>query len=169
MSEVLMVVPQTMFRDEEYAEPRRAFDERGARVTVASTDAGACVGRFGLVVEADISMADVDGTRYDAIVFVGGRGAADLFDDANAHRLARDAFGAGSVVGAICIAPSILARAGLLDGRRATAYRDQMDDLLAHGADWTGELVTVDAPFVTGNGPEAATEFGKAVVRLARL
>jgi protease I len=169
MSEVLMVVPQTMFRDEEYAEPRRAFDERGTRVTLASKAAGACTGRFGLVVEADISIAVADGASYDAVVFVGGRGAADLFDDTDAHRLAREATDAGAVVGAICIAPSILARAGLLDGRRATAYRDQMDDLLAHGADWTGELVTVDAPFVTGNGPEAATEFGKAVVRLAKL
>jgi protease I len=169
MSEVLMVVPQTMFRDEEYAEPRRAFDERGARVTLASKAAGTCAGRFGLAVDADIAIEDADGAGYAAVVFVGGRGAADLFDDPDAHRLAREAADAGAVVGAICIAPTILARAGLLDGTRATAYRDQKDELVAHGADWTGELVTVDAPFVTGNGPEAATEFGAAVARLAKL
>jgi protease I len=169
MSEVLMIVPQTMFRDEEYSEPRRIFDEHDATVTLASGSPGPCVGRFGLVVDADVAVADVEPGAYDVVVFVGGRGAAEFFDDAVAHRVARDAADAGAVVGAICVAPSILARAGLLRGRRATAFRDQEDDLVAHGATWTGGAVTVDPPFVTGNGPEAATEFGEAVARLAKM
>jgi protease I len=122
-----------------------------------------------LVVDADVAIAEVDGGAYDVVVFVGGRGSADLFDDADAHRIAREAVAADTVVGAICIAPSILAHAGLLGGRRATAYRDQKGDLVAHGATWTGEQVTVDPPFVTGNGPEAAAAFGDAVARLAKL
>jgi protease I len=169
MSAVLMVVAPDTFRDEEYAEPRAVFDERGAAVTVASVDPGSCAGRFGLLVEADIALADADGTAYDAVVFVGGAGSQVFFDDPDAHRVAIEARDAGSVVSAVCIAPSILARAGLLVGRRATSFATQHDDLTHHGALWTGQRVTADAPFVTGSGPEAAREFGEAVADLASL
>lgn len=169
MSEVLMVVAPVTFRDEEYAEPKSVFEGRGAHVTTASVAPGPAVGRFGLHATADIALADADPADYDAVVFVGGGGAEVFFDDEAAHRLARGAFDAGRVVAAICIAPSILARAGLLAGRSATAFESQEDDLVDHGAHWTGHTVTVDAPFVTGNGPGAAHEFGEAVADLAGL
>ncbi len=70
---------------------------------------------------------------------------------------------AGKIVAAICIAPSVLAHAGLLRGVRATAFSSQHDDLLAHGALWTGDPVTVDGAIITGNGPSAARDLGMAV------
>ena len=67
------------------------------------------------------------------------------------------------LLAAICIAPTTLAHAGLLDGVRATAFPDREDDLRAHGAVWTGAPVTVDGRIITGNGPEAAADFGEAI------
>jgi protease I len=169
MPAVLMVIAPETYRDEEYAHPKEVFERRGARVVTASTRPGVCTGRFGLTAVADIALADAAATDYDAVVFVGGGGAEVFFDDEAAHALAREALDAGRVVAAICIAPTILARAGLLTGRRATSFSSQASELRERGVLWTGDTVTTDPPFVTGNGPEAAYAFGEAVADLAGL
>ena len=163
MKSVLMVIAPETFRDEEYAHPKEVLETRGARVVTASSHTGTCRGKLGMEAEATVTVADSDARDYDAVVFVGGAGAATYFDDPDAHRIARTALETGRVTAAICIAPSILAHAGLLEGRRVTAFESQHDDVVAHGAQWTGEPVTVDGLIITANGPEAASGFGEAI------
>lgn len=167
--DIVMVIAPAVFRDEEYAEPKRILESRGATVVTASTIPGEAVGKLGLKAQATLSVADAAARQWDAVVFVGGAGAKVFFDDADSHRLALNAAENGSVVSAICIAPSTLARAGLLRGIRATAFPSQEDDLIAHGALWTGAPVTVDGRIVTGNGPESAAAFGTALADLLGL
>lgn len=164
-----MVIAPEVFRDEEYAEPKRVLESRGATVVTASVIPGECIGKLGMRVLADISVADAASRDWDAVLFIGGAGSAIYFDDAAAHRLARRAAGGTGVLAAICIAPSTLAHAGLLRGVRATAFASQQGDLVAHGAMWTGESVTTDGRLVTGSGPEAATEFGGTIGDLLGL
>lgn len=166
MSRVLMVIAQDAFRDEEYARPKSVLEAAGHDVVTASFHRGPASGKLGMEAFADIALEDAAGDEWDAVVFVGGAGASAFFDDAHAHKLARDTSDRGSIVAAICIAPSTLARAGLLEGVPATAFASQRDDLVAHGAVWTGDEVTVYGRIVTGNGPDAATAFGEAVARL---
>lgn len=163
MATVVMVIAPRMFRDEEYDHPKQVFEQHGFDVTTASTQPGETVGKLGMVATAETSVADAAKRDWDAVVFVGGAGASVFFDDPDAHALARKVANAGGVVSAICIAPSTLAHAGLLDGVHATAFPSQEGDLRAHGAIWTGEPVSMDERIVTGNGPEAATAFGRAV------
>jgi protease I len=158
-----MVIAPEVFRDEEYAHPKQVLELKGADVTTASTRAGTCHGKLGMAAEASVALTDVLANDYDAVVFVGGGGAEVYFDDLRAHELARDALAQGKVVGAICIAPSILARAGLLAGVRATAFPSQRDDLVAHGARWSDGPVEVDGAIITANGPDAAHDFGLAL------
>lgn len=169
MADVVMVIAPRVFRDEEYAVPKQILEERGACVVTASVSPGECIGKLGLRAEAEISVADAAKRAWDAVIFVGGAGASVYFDDEAAHELARRAARDGAVLSAICIAPSTLAHAGLLDGVRATAFPSQEDDLRDHGALWTGEEVTADELIVTGNGPEAAAEFGEKVGDLLGL
>ena len=166
MPRSLFVIAPTTFRDEEYLEPRRILRDAGIEVVTASVAPGRCVGRFGAEATAEVAVKDVDGADYDAVVFVGGGGASVYFDDPEAQRVAREANAAGRLVAAICIAPSTLARAGLLKGVRATAFPSQRDDLVAHGALWTGADVETDGLIVTASGPEAATAFGRRLVEL---
>lgn len=163
MPDVVMVIAPEMFRDEEYAEPRRVLESRGAAVVTASVAPGECIGKLGMRALAEISVNDAGSRDWDAVVFVGGPGSAIYFDDEAAHRLARRAAGGTGVLAAICISPSTLAHAGLLSGVRATAFASQEGDLVTHGAVWTGEPVTTDGRIVTGNGPEGATEFGETI------
>lgn len=163
MKTVLMVIAPVNFRDEEYAHPREVLERRGARVVTASTRTGTCEGKLGMRAEATLSVAEADATDYDAVVFVGGAGSQVFFDDPYAHALARAARVNKRLLGAICIAPSILARAGLLSGWPATAFPSQQEDLEKHGAVWTGEPVTAEGLVITANGPEAARDFGIAI------
>ncbi|HET6498868.1 MAG TPA: DJ-1/PfpI family protein [Coriobacteriia bacterium] len=163
MKSVLMVIAPEGFRDEEYAHPTEVLERRGAHVTTASVRPGMCVGKLGMTVEATLSVTEADALDFDAVIFVGGPGARVYFDDPYAHALARAARVNRRVLAAICIAPSILARAGLLRGWPATAFETQKADLEEHGAIWTGEPVTVSGFVITANGPEAASDFGEAV------
>lgn len=169
MKTVLMVIAPDQFRDEEYAQPREVLEGRGATVVTASLAPGPCRGKLGMMARAEVALAEADPYAYDAVILVGGAGAQMFFDDPDAHRLVRTMLSNGRVVAAICIAPSILARAGLLDGVCATAFSSQEDDLRTHGATWTGAPVQVDGAIITANGPAAARDFGMTIADVLGL
>ncbi len=169
MASVLMVIAPEVFRDEEYDHPKQALESRGATVTTASTRAGACHGKLGMIAEATHALAEARAADYDAVVFVGGGGAEVFFDDQAAHALACEMHALDRVVAAICIAPSVFARAGLLRGVHATAFPSQRDDLIAHGALWSTGPVEIDGRIITANGPDAARDFGLAIADALRL
>ena len=166
MTKVLMVIAPKIFRDEEYAEPKRILEAHGVAVKTASTAPGECIGKLGMRATATVSIAEAAQSDWDAVVFVGGGGAEVFFDDTDAHLLARRQVEQDRLLAAICIAPSTLAHAGLLEGTRATAFASQESDLRNHGAIWTGDPVTVDGKIVTANGPEAAARFGETLATL---
>jgi protease I len=58
-----------------------------------------------------------------------------------------------------------LANAGVLSGRRATVFSSEAGKLKAKGAEYTGAKVERDGKIITGSGPEAAEEFGRAIVK----
>jgi protease I len=160
---VVMVVAQRDFRDEELLKPKALLEKAGARVTVASSSLEPAMGALGAKVTPDVLLKDVDADAYEAVVFIGGPGAKEYWDDRIAHALARAGVEQGKVVAAICLAPVTLANAGLLDGKKATVWRTESGRLRAQGAQYTGTDVEVDGRLITSNGPEAAEDFGKAI------
>ena len=57
MTTALMVIAPTVFRDEEYAEPKRVLEAHGVDVTTASVAPGECIGKLGMRATATISVA----------------------------------------------------------------------------------------------------------------
>jgi protease I len=165
---IVMVIPCQDFRDEELEIPRRVFLKKGAEVTVASTAKSGCKGMKGADVDPDVLLEDVVADDYYAMVFVGGSGSTAYYDDEQALELAREADKQGLVIGAICLAPGILAEAGILEGKHATAYDapEAREALEQGGASYTGGKVTVDGVIVTANGPEAAQPFAEKLVEM---
>jgi len=169
MKNVLIVIAKEGYQDVELAGTRKGLDDAGFSITVASTEAGPCTGKFGGSINAEIALRDVVVSRFDRIAFIGGPGAAKLVQDFDALNVARVAAKADMIVGAICIAPTILAAAGVLRGKRATVHDtdgEQERFITKHGATYTGEPVTVDGKIVTANGPDAAEEFGRMLASL---
>jgi len=161
---VLMVIAPKDFRDAEYTEPRKIIEDNGAEVEVASIQSGTSIGAEGTVVQIDLTVSEVNIEDYDAVVFVGGPGMVQIINDESLQVLAKKFFAAGKLTTAICVAPAILAKAGVLSGRQATAWSGVKSDLENSGAVFTGEAVTVDDNIITASGPAAAREFGEKIV-----
>ncbi|MEK6796720.1 MAG: DJ-1/PfpI family protein [Spirochaetota bacterium] len=160
---VLVVAPKN-FRDEEYFEPKKIFLAAGHKVVTASSGLSPAQGKLGGTADIDLLFTEIDATKFDIVVFVGGPGVVVYWDDWRAQALAKLFIENGKPVAAICSAPVILAKAGVLNGRRATCFPGDADKLKAAGAIVSEKSVEVDGSIITGNGPEASKEFGKAIV-----
>ncbi len=163
---VALVIAAKTFRDEEYQIPKNILERMGIKVITVSTTLGLAEGKLGLKVQPDILLPELAGKKLDALIFIGGGGSSQYFEDKTAHELAWNFYNQGKIVGAICIAPVILANAGLLKDRKATVFPDGSDKLQAGGAIYTGSMVEVDGRIITGCGPEAAEKFGNELVKL---
>jgi len=163
---VVMVIAKNKFRDEEYLEPRKILKDAGAAITVASSSLNESVGMQGLKVKPDVLIGDVKEEDFNGIVFVGGGGAKEYFDSPVAHKLARSFFDHGKLTSAICIAPAVLANAGLLKGKKATAFPSSLPILKAKGAILSSDNAVVDGSIVTAVGPEAGKKFGQELVKV---
>lgn len=164
---VLILIAPENFQDTEYQVPRDYFLQQGAQVFVASSKREA-MGKYGLRVTVDISLdqAEQECADYDAVVVVGGSGVRQYFENPAAKNLCRSTLAAGKVLAAICAAPGLLAHAGVLRDRTATSHESEADTLRQFGAQYTGNVVTIDGNIVTANGPDAAQEFGEKIATL---
>ena len=168
---ILFVIAQEGFQDHEYGKPKEILEEAGYEIITGSQEIGKCKGAFGLEVEATIALSEVNVDEYVAVLFVGGPGAYVYQHDVQAHLTIQEAINRGKVLGAICIAPTILAYAGVLEGKKATVWNQdgkQQEVLEKNGATFVDEPVVVDGKIITANGPPAAEEFGKKVLEVLK-
>ena len=168
---IAMVIAFKDFRDEEYFKPRQIFEAAGADVKTASNEKGKAMGADGGEVEVDLLVKDLNPADFDAVVFIGGPGALQYLDNEDSYRLAQETISQGKLLTAICIAPAILAKAGVLEGKKATVWTSSMDKsavkiLEDNGAIYQDELVVADGKIITAVGPTAAEAFGMKVVEV---
>lgn len=169
LGKILMIIAPKDFRDEEYLIPHQVFNQGGFEVEVASKEVTEAIGMFNTKVKIDKDISQVNLDDYQGIVFVGGKGASIYFNDPIALNLAKKSFAKGKVIGAICIAPSILANAGILKNKKATAYPTEQSNLNQQGALYTNEAVTIDDKIITGQGPKAAQEFAEKILSALQI
>jgi protease I len=166
---LLLAIAPEGFRDEELDTPKRVFEESGIDVDIASTKPGRCTGMLGAVVETDLTFDDVDPDDYAGIVVVGGVGSQKhLWESKRLIALVRTFFEQRKVVAAICLAPVVLARAGILQGRQATVYPSPaaIREMRSAGADLQDLPVIADRQVVTANGPGAAAQFAGTIITI---
>ena len=166
MGKVLMIIPPERFRDEELFQTREELINAGHNITIASTHMGICCGSRGGEAEAEITLEAVSVKDYDGVVFVGGGGSKLLFNNPTAQGIARDMFQQGKVVAAICLAPVILAKAGILQNKKATVVGTEAKTIGDLGAIYMGPGVYTDGKIVTGNAPKASHLFGKTIAEV---
>jgi protease I len=168
----VMVIAFRDFRDAEYFVPKEILEEAGIEVKTASNKLGTAIGADGGDTKVDLLVSQINVSDFDAIIFVGGPGCLDALDNEESYRIAREAVSQNKVLAAICISPVILARAGVLRGKRATVWNDfvksQAKILKREGAIFEDKPVVVDGKIVTANGPEAAKDFGEAILSLLK-
>lgn len=162
---VVMIIASNNFRDEELLKPKEVLERNGVAVTVASSSLNESTGMLGAKIKPDILFININVADYDAVIFVGGSGATEYWDNPTAHKISKDAYSAKKIVGAICIAPVTLAKAGLLKDKKATTYSSTVNDLKSAGAKYTGADVEKDGNIITASGPAVAQEFGETILK----
>lgn len=182
---VLMLVAEGFYAPE-YFVPRKAFEERGYQIVVAT--------RYALptapdrrqindypAVKGDLTFEQIQVGDFDAIVFAGGNGAwEDFFPNEDVHRALREFLHAGKVVALICSATGLLGVADNLGGdgepiakgRHVTGYGRVSGILKKLGqvnydAGEPGKPhVVIDGKLVTGRDPQSSELFGQKVIEV---
>jgi len=168
---VLMVIAFKNFRDVEYFLPKEILERNGVKVTTASNKKGKAQGADGKRANVDLLISEVNPENFDAVLFVGGPGCLENLDNEDSYRLAQRTVEKGKVLGAICISPVLLAKAGVLKEKKATVWsspfdRQPIEILKENGAFFEDQKVVVDGKIVTANGPNAAQEFANEILKL---
>ncbi|MFQ6095903.1 MAG: DJ-1/PfpI family protein, partial [Candidatus Bathyarchaeia archaeon] len=140
------------------------LEQAGAIIVIASDQKDTAEGVLGMKVDVEVSLDQVKVDEYDAIIYVGGPGTPDhLWGNQYAIEIAREAYKRDKVIGAICLAPGVLAEAGILEGKRATVFSAAIEKLEQAGCTYVDQNVVKDGNIITANGPGAAEEFGEKI------
>ena len=99
---------------------------------------------------ADVAFADVDPADYVAVVIPGGRAPEYIRNDPDVKRIVAHFFEQDAPVAALCHGPLILAAAGVLDGRRSSAYPALAVDVEQAGGTYVDGADVADGNLVTG-------------------
>lgn len=139
------------------------FRRAGFEVTVAGLSAGPVRASRDTVLVPDVRLDEAAGNRFDLVALPGGLpGAKHLADSDLLAGLLRRQHDEGRWLAAICAAPQVLARHGLLEGRRATSFPGALDDF--DGIERVDEPVVVDGHIVTSRGPGTAMDFALELI-----
>jgi 4-methyl-5(b-hydroxyethyl)-thiazole monophosphate biosynthesis len=134
----------------------------GIEVVTAGLDDKPVVASRRTVILPDTSLHTALAGDFDMVVLPGGMpGSQILADDARVIDLVKRMAAAGKFTCAICAAPMVLAKAGVLEGKRATCYPGVLEGL---GLKPTGEAVCRDGNAITSRGPGTAMDFALALI-----
>ena len=118
-------------------------------------------GSHDIGLKADIPLADFSGA-YDAVVLPGGPGHKNLLESHKVLHMVNSSFQQNLLCAAICAAPSVFGKAGILNDLKATCFPGYEDQL--GKAIFVKERVVRDRNVITSRGAGTAVEFGLAIV-----
>lgn len=120
-------------------------------------------GAHGIAVCADMHESELELDTVDGVILPGGLpGADNLYASVHVASAIDAANAKGAVIGAICAAPYILGKRGLLVGKRAVCFPGFENELV--GADVTDAPAVTDGNIITAKAMGAAIPFGLALV-----
>lgn len=127
-------------------------------------DSGQVTGSHGISIGADRNFSGTDFSQYDGVILPGGMpGTTNLAADERVLALLRSFAAAGKLTAAICAAPTVLAKAGLLEGKKAVCYPGMEEQLT--GAKVSFDPVAVDGTVITSRGLGTAIPFALSIVQ----
>lgn len=168
MKKAAIIIASENFRDEEYFVTKEVLEKNGIYVTTVC-DKTKAIGKFGGEAFADLLIDDLNVDDFDAIILAGGLGAVKLLDNEMTYAILKKAVIKKKLIAAICIAPTLLANAGILENKRATVWSTDLDKsairiLQLSDAIYERKSIVEDGNIITAENAEYAQEFGEAIV-----
>ena len=137
----------------------------GLNVTIAGLKDGLTTGARGIRIQPDASLDSLK-EMYDILILPGGSpGYVNLGKDKRVIDILKQYHTQGKIIAAICGGPSVLAKAGILSGKKATIFPGMEDEL--KDAMYVDNPVVEDGKIITSQGPGTAIDF--ALTILSRL
>ena len=153
------------FEEIEALTPVDMLRRAGLNVKTVAISGKSAVGAHGIEVICDATTEDIDLTYVDMAIFPGGMpGSVNLDASPYTDKVIKAVNDNGGRLAAICAAPLVLGRRGLLRGKRATCYPGFENEL--EGAIVSGESVVTDGNITTAMGMGVALEFSKELISL---
>lgn len=138
----------------------------GADVKTVGVTGKTVTSRQGVTVETDLTCDAISpADAPEMLILPGGLPGADNLDASEAvNEMILDGAERGAFLAAICAAPYILGKRGLLKGKRATCYPDDTFVGQLVGAEYIDAGVVRDGNFITGRAMGSSTEFALELV-----
>ena len=157
----IAILIDEMFEDSEFIYPYFRLLEAGIDVDVIGQKKGAYRGKHGTTAKATHSVRALESDEYDGVYVPGGYAPDRLRRDPEMVAFVRSIYEADKVVCAVCHGPSLLISAGILRGKKVTAYASIKDDIENAGAEYTGRSVERGGTLITARDPQALPEMMK--------
>ena len=147
------------FEDSEFKKPYDAFRDAGHDVTIIGKKKGEKItGKNGKEkAKADLAIDEADADEFHALFIPGGHSPDMLRADPRFVEFTRD-FDDRPIL-AICHGPQLLMTAGMVNGKKLTAWKTVQGDLRSTGANVVDEEVVVDGNLVTSRQPDDIPAF----------
>ena len=153
------------FEEIEALTPVDMLRRAGLEVLTVGITSKIAVGAHGISVICDKLPEEIDLDMISTVILPGGMpGSLNLDASAFTDEILKSVNARGGRIAAICAAPLVLGRRGLLEGRRATCYPGFENELA--GATVTDESVVTDGNITTARGMGVALEFSKELISL---
>jgi protease I len=159
---IAFVIAFVGFRDEEFFIPYNDLSKE-FEVHVFSTQKGEARGKLGGVFSISKVIDDIIVENFDALLLVGGPGGYTYLGNQLLYNIINKFYSLNKLVSAICMAPLILAEAGIMNGKRATVFIGDKDSFISKGVVYTGNYVEVDGNVITADGATSSESFSKKI------
>ncbi|MEM3569936.1 MAG: type 1 glutamine amidotransferase domain-containing protein [Thermoproteota archaeon] len=179
----VVIIVANEFEDVELLYPLLRLSEEGAKIIVVPVKSGLhprpsaekpVSGRYGTPVPLEVmapgkryiikTLEEIKPEEVDCLLFPGGFSPDSLRVNKTVIELVKKANQLGKLIAAICHGPQVLISAGIVRGKKVTAYKAVRDDLINAGAVFEDVPAVRDGNIVTGRVPDDLPEFCREII-----
>ncbi|HBS10837.1 MAG TPA: DJ-1 family protein [Firmicutes bacterium] len=113
-------------------------------------------GKYGLEILVKKNISEIKSSDYDSLFIAGGHEYVELESNQDFLNLILDFYKEDKIIGAICAAPTILGKLGILKNKNYTCFNAMNEDF---GGTFIDHYCVVDKNLVTGKSAAATIEF----------
>lgn len=140
-------------QDLEFFYPYYRLNEEGYTVDVATPDGGSFKGKMGMGLKETKSIDQVQPANYALLYIPGGKAPATLRKNEKVLQFVRQFAAGGQPIAAICHGAQLLISAGLVHGKKISAYPEVAKEIEGAGGQFSDEALAIDGQFITARVP----------------
>jgi 4-methyl-5(b-hydroxyethyl)-thiazole monophosphate biosynthesis len=161
MTKNALIILAEGFEEIEAITPIDLLRRAGIKVTIAGLNALEVKGSHDIIVKAEILLQQISGS-LDALILPGGPGHTNLLNSQTVLDLVISSFKQNILCAAICAAPAIFGKAGILKGKKATCFPGYEAKL--GGGIFIDKKVVTDGKIITSRGAGTAIDFALEII-----